>query len=443
MLYSILRSSRVHKLYSSLSVAMIIITMSACKKDDDEKPRLDDGVPTTGTRIQFTLDSIFLYAKEVYYWQEALPTYSTFNPRNRYGAISSDIAAFKKELFDITQYKLNTNGVPYEKPISGEQPRYSYLEKKNSTTDRTTSTLASITAVNIGGSVIDLSTKAEINETKVGYLTIAAFKELNSMKTDIDEAFDALAEAGTETLIIDLRSNGGGYVETAEYIANQITPSSLNGKVMFSEQFNPILRSGKANILKNQLFLDAEGNTVTLNNGQLATMANADFSEKGNITHFSKKGKLETLKNVYFIVTGRTASASELLISCFKPYLPVRLVGQRTYGKPVGFFAVNIDQYSVYLASFLIRNADGWSDYFDGIPPDIHVTGTSSYPLGDPRELYLATALNDISGKSSQTNGLSLKTTAKVHAESESFANTRQTDVDFVPIVKQHFKLKE
>ncbi|GGE63359.1 hypothetical protein EV200_105364 [Pedobacter psychrotolerans] len=67
------------------------------------------------------------------------------------------------------------------------------------------------------------------------------------------------------------------------------------------------------------------------------------------------------------------ASASELLIYCLKPYFNVKLIGERTYGKPVGFFGVNIDQYIIYLSSFLIKIAQGWSVYFTRMELNIPV----------------------------------------------------------------------
>lgn len=101
------------------------------------------------------------------------------------------------------------------------------------------------------------------------------------------------------------------------------------------------------------------------------------------------------------MVSGQTASAAELLISVFKGHtdaVTVRLVGQQTYGKPVGFFPIQIDRYKVYLTSFLIRNAQGWSDYFDGMAVDIAAVPGSGYSIGDERETLLAAALTDIRG---------------------------------------------
>ncbi|MGG7466681.1 MULTISPECIES: S41 family peptidase [Bacteroidota] len=418
-----------NKLKNSLVVNncfIIFITLCffSCKRKDDEG--LPSNIsPTTGTRTELTLDSIFLYAKEIYYWQDALPDYGTFDPRKRYAGISPELSAFQKEIYDITQYKLNPSGFPYEKTTSGEYPRYSYISKKNNSS--TSAAFAPTRAQSFSQ-----QENSPIDMDKVGYLNIDIFNDLTEMKSIFDKTFEGYTKDGIETLIIDLRKNRGGSVETVEYLANLIAPSSFNGKVMFSELYNPILRSGKARILQNQPYLDENGKPVKIK-GRLATLADIDFSESGNITKFSKLGKFETVRKLYFMVSGQTASASELLISCFKPHIPIRIIGQKTYGKPVGFFPISIDQYSVFMPSFLLLNADGWSDYFDGIPPDININGGTA--------LFLEAILSDINPDSKKQSKIyALKTASKVDLDSP--INDQHTiDRDF-PITKKHYKFK-
>ncbi|MGJ1198596.1 S41 family peptidase [Sphingobacterium spiritivorum] len=401
--------------------------LTSCKKDKDSDPEEEEIIsPTTGTRTQFTLDSIFLYARQVYLWQDALPTYQDFDPRTTYGNISPELNAYKKELFDITQYKKNSAGIPFENPIGTGVPKYSYIEKG---TGRSGST-AAIAATS--SPILYQKTWQEGNQS-IGYIALGSFPLLSSCQAALDESFAAMAAFAPANLIIDLRSNGGGYVETATYLTNLIGTTALNGKVMFTEQFNPIMKNGKATILKHQVYLNEQGKTVSYE-GRVATMADIDFSEKGTTKIFEKKGKLESVKNIYFIVTGRTASASELVISSLMPYFPVKLIGQKTYGKPVGFFAINIDQYNLYLASFLIRNASGWSDYFNGIPVDVTITGASSLPLGDPNEPYLAATLNLISGK--------VKSSTSARSATTQSTQTEQQEIPYVPMIKSDLKLK-
>ncbi|WP_293311748.1 S41 family peptidase [Pedobacter sp. UBA5917] len=379
------------RIYITL-LTLILIGTFACKKAQVSVDDAEQIVsPTTGTRSQFTLDSIFLYAKQVYLWNDVLPGYATFNPRQKYAGISSDITAFRKELFDISQLKINVaTGSPYELPVYFENPKYSNLQVGRSIPGST----AGITNPNMAV----LSSKVITSgNTAVAYLALGSFPSLSSSKAALDQAFADLAVANPNAIVIDLRSNGGGYLETAEYVADLIVPTSLNGKVMYSEVFNPAMQGGTVPILKHQPYLDANGKSAVYN-GRNATMADVDYTIAGNTYKFNKKGSLQTIQSVYFIVSGNTASASEMLISSLKPYFDVKLIGEKTYGKPVGFFGINIDQYSVYLSSFLIKNANGWSDYFTGMQPDVAVKSADNPVLGDPSESCLRAALELITG---------------------------------------------
>lgn len=379
------------KVYITLLI-LILIATAACKKAAVVVDEVEEIVsPTSGTRSQFTLDSIYLYAKQIYLWNDVLPTYATFNPRQKYAAMGDGIAAFKQELFDITQLKVNpVSGSAYEQPVYFENPKYSYLQAGRSMPGTTAGVSNPTTAV--------MATQAIVNGSEnIGYIALGSFPALASCKASLDDAFSQLAAAKPKNLVVDLRSNGGGYLETSAYIANLIAPNTLNDKVMYSEQFNLQMQNGKTTILKHQPYLDAAGKTV-MYKGRAATMADVDFTEAANTYRFDKKGTLQSVQNIYFIVSGNTASASEMLISCFKPYLNVKLIGEHTYGKPVGFFAINIDQYSIYLSSFVIKNAAGWSDYFTGMLPDVNVKGDAQPDLGNPAETCLNAAIQLING---------------------------------------------
>ena len=143
--------------------------------------------------------------------------------------------------------------------------------------------------------------------------------------------------------------------------------SGLNGKVVYAEHFNDLLQQEQAPILKSIPYLDNDGKPVYIN-GRPATYADVDFSVAGNTYSFSKKGALTGIRSIVFIVSSATASASELLINGFKPYVDVKLVGSKTYGKPVGYFGIGIDVYSAYLSSFRILNADNKGDYLMAFP---------------------------------------------------------------------------
>lgn len=380
-------------LIKSAIFSLILSAYSSCKKELPTDTDEDEIVsPITGTRTEFTLDSIFLYAKQVYLWNDVLPSYSTFKPREKYGSTQSEISAFKKELFDISQFKINQlTSKPFEISNYANTPKYSYLQLGRSTGGGARAGIINSAAV--------LTNRIIRSDDKViAYVALGAFPALSSAKSKLDQVFNEMVADKPTYLILDLRTNGGGYVETAEYVANLIAPGTLNGKIMYTEQFNATLQNGKAPILRHQPYLDEVGKAV-IYKGRSATLADVDYTENGNTYRFNKKGGLETINNIYVIVSGETASASELLISCLKPYFNVKLIGEKTYGKPVGFFGINIDQYSVYLSSFLIKNAQGWSDYFIGMEPDLNVSMPNSPILGDVEEPCLKSAIDIINGK--------------------------------------------
>jgi hypothetical protein len=366
---------------------LLIFFLFSCKKSSLDDNNLS---PITGTRKELTIDSLYLYAKEIYLWNEALPAYSTFLPRDRYINIAAEKDAVKKELFDITQLKVNkTTNIPYEF-TNYDSPKYSFFEEK---TTRASKLNAYSKETNIGNKIV----VARVND--ISYLAVHSFPELNNIKSDLDEAFSKIASYKLSTIVVDLRYNSGGYIETAEYLANLIAPSMLNGKLMYLESFNQTLQFRNTKILKNQPYLDSNGDIVIIN-GRKATMADVDYSEKGNTYFFNKKGNLESVKNIYFITSAKTASASEMLISLFKPYFNIKLVGEKTYGKPIGFFPIHIDKYSFYLSSFLIKNANGWSDYYSGMDPNIRVELSTNPILGDPNEACLKSIILDLYGNS-------------------------------------------
>lgn len=411
-------------------VLFIAVTYIGCKKDKPADLNEEIVSPTTGTRIEFTLDSIFLYAKQIYLWNDVLPDYSNFAPRVKYINIKPELSAFKNELFDISQIKLNQlTGKPFEIPHYTNTPKYSYLQLGR-TSGGTHAGIADGDAI-LAENTIHLEGKV------IAYLALGSFPSLNTAKSSLDEVFDQMAVEKPKYLILDLRYNGGGYVETAEYVANLIAPSALNGKIMYTEQFNPTLQNGKATILRHQPYLDENGKTI-MYNGRLATLADVDYSENGNTYKFHKKGTLESIQDIYIIISGQTASASELLISCLKPYFNVKLIGERTYGKPVGFFGINIDQYALYLSSFLIKNAQGWSDYFNGMEPDLNVIGSANPILGDPEERCLKSTLSVISGKIQ----LIPKKTASVSKENIVTQSSMLTAQGNIGMIENRLRLK-
>lgn len=407
-----------------------LVALSSCEKDDPAPHTEDEQLsPGTGSRNELTLDSIFLYARQVYLWHNSLPSYAQFAPRTRYAnSALSEIEVYRQELFDMAQYAVNpSNNKPYELEDDAWAPRYSSIQTKTGISGL----LAASTLT--GTETLGPSGNFEVGTTKVAYLALNGFPLLSDIKTALDSKFAAVAQDAPSIMIIDLRNNPGGYVETAAHIANLIAPNSANGKLMYTERFNSRLQNANARILQFQPYLDSSGKPVQYQ-GRAATMADVDYSEKANSVYFSKEGSLTSLRTLYFIVSGTTASAAELLISALKPYISCVLVGERSYGKPVGFFPIHIDQYSLYLASFSLHNAEGWGDYYNGMEPDISVPGLANGDQGNPTEPALKAVLAAIQGddKSATPRG-SVARSLNMNSPSTK----RSTAPAFIPIVAQ------
>nr|WP_294895479.1 S41 family peptidase [uncultured Pedobacter sp.] len=103
---------------------LFAIFFVACKKDNSNLP-----APTTD-RNELTKDSMFLYAKELYLWNDALPSYSAFNPRVKFNGLSDNISNLNAELFAITRYAINpSTNKPYEYNTDyPDETKYSFID---------------------------------------------------------------------------------------------------------------------------------------------------------------------------------------------------------------------------------------------------------------------------------------------------------------------------
>lgn len=195
---------------------------------------------------------------------------------------------------------------------------------------------------------------------KIGYFVFNQFIDLTKIKTRIDAVIDTFKKYNVTDLIVDFRYNGGGSVETAEYLANLFVPSSVGNNLMYKETFN-------ANIANKQYsnYLRAKIPGYNYTWGQVFE----DFVDEATI-NFSKQKNLE-VSNLVFIGTWYTASASELVINVLKPYMSnLKLVGSTTYGKPVGFIGIPVGGWDMYAVSMWSKNSQGQGDYFGGFTPD-------------------------------------------------------------------------
>ena len=192
---------------------------------------------------------------------------------------------------------------------------------------------------------------------KYGYIDIESFVE--KTPSSIQEAFNYFKTENIKHLIIDLRNNGGGLLTGAEYLIEQLVPSTAKDMPMYSLKYN---------YAKSQSYKD--------------------------VTYKIKSTSSMNLDQIFFLTSEYTASASEMVINCIEPYKHCVQIGGTTHGKPVGMSTFFYDDWAISPIMFSIYNKNGEGDYFSGIDPDVFVKANFNYELGDSSESLLNAALN-------------------------------------------------
>ncbi|MFI5158930.1 MAG: S41 family peptidase [Sphingobacteriales bacterium] len=433
------------------TIILIPGILSSCKKDHKN----------ASTALNLIQDSIYYYEKEDYLWFDAIPDYNTFNPRS-YGG-SSDLGALTNEVTAISQLQINpATGKPYEYSLlSPGTAKYSFIDNGtetaslNGTNDDfgfepiyiatndlrvkyvnpgspadlagikrgyqitsinsntnlsyngTTANFV-ISAIYYNSNITMVLTKYDgttltvnLNTTaytvnpvlsykvfdlgsghKVGYLAFGSFTALANAQPQLNTAFNSFISNGVNDLVVDIRYNGGGEGATAEYLDDLIVPASKNKTLMYTTYFNTNLQNDHYPLLAKKY-----------------SISPGEFKPANNQTKFAKALSLN-LNRVFFIVSDETASSSELTINNLRPEMDVELIGDTTYGKPVGEIPIPISNYILYSPQLYVENSANQGDYYTGMAP-----GTATYPgllaaddvtkdFGDSTEMLLAHALN-------------------------------------------------
>lgn len=185
---------------------------------------------------------------------------------------------------------------------------------------------------------------AELPEGALGYLRIQSFNE--STAQDVAEALHSLAREAHGALgglVLDLRNNPGGLLESAVEIADD-----------FLERGN---------------IVSAEGRT-----------ADARFRRD------AKPGDLLSGAPIVVIVNGDSASAAEILAGALKDNHRAQLVGRRSYGKGSVQTVIPLsDGQAVKLTTSRYFTPSGASINQVGIQPDVAYEGEEAPPAAlDP-----------------------------------------------------------
>lgn len=186
----------------------------------------------------------------------------------------------------------------------------------------------------------------DMGAAKVGYFVFKSF--IGPSLAELDALFDNFKTQGVNELVVDLRYNGGGRLDVVEKLAGYIIPDEVNGEVFVKYEHNEE-RSGQ--------------NESTL------------FVQNTNSLRLNK---------VYFITSKGSASASEVIINSLDPYIDVFLVGDDTYGKPVGMYSFysNITNLVYVPVAFKLLNANDYGGYYQGLKADSYVEDDISTSFG-------------------------------------------------------------
>lgn len=149
---------------------------------------------------------------------------------------------------------------------------------------------------------------------KIGYLMYNAFT--STYDEQLNNAFAQLKSEGATELVLDLRYNSGGSVQTAVYLASMIT-GQFNGQLFAKEKWNTEV----------QAWFEANEPSWIVNN-----FVNKITNDDGAQIAINSLN----LSNLYVLTTSSSASASELIINGLKPYINVVTIGTTTSGKYTG-----------------------------------------------------------------------------------------------------------
>ena len=235
--------------------------------------------------------------------------------------------------------------------------------------------------------------------TRIGYVNLRTF--ISTAEAPLRAAFDGFRAQGVSQVIVDFRYNGGGLLSQAYVMADLMGQNRAPSDVV---------------------------NYVTYRTSNSAS----------NQTRlFQPQPQSVAPTRIAFIATGASASASELVINSFIPYLRADaiLVGANTFGKPVGQIAIDRRECDdrLRVMAFATQNAARQGDYFRGLASTVGASCAAAdglaRPMGDPEETSTRIAIDALAGRAC--------TPISVDARAQSVAERRDPLLPDRPTVAQ------
>lgn len=175
-----------------------------------------------------------------------------------------------------------------------------------------------ITSVELAENPILIDTVYEINQNnnvkKIAYLVYNQF--LDIYDTQLNDIFGEFTQKGATELILDLRYNAGGSLQSMIHLASMI--KGTDRVLMASESYNAEYQKFLKDTLGEDFFNIYFTDHIKSENGDQVMINSMN------------------LKKVVILTSQGTASASEILIFSLNPLISVQMIGDFTYGKFVG-----------------------------------------------------------------------------------------------------------
>jgi C-terminal processing protease CtpA/Prc len=222
---------------------------------------------------------------------------------------------------------------------------------------------------------------------KVGYMLFN--DHIATAELALVDAFRQLAAANVTDLVLDIRYNGGGYLDIASEVAYMVAGSRPTAgrtfeKIVFSDKHTTRDPVTGEPIVPVPFHSTSQGFSVP--SGQALPALN--------------------LPRAVVLTGGNTCSASESIINALSGVgVQIVQIGSRTCGKPYGFYPQDNCGTTYFSIQFKGVNDQGFGDYPDGFSPanatgpvGVQTPGCAvaddlDHALGDPKEGRLAAAL--------------------------------------------------
>jgi hypothetical protein len=248
-----------------------------------------------------------------------------------------------------------------------------------------------MTPTNITHDPVPIASVIDQGGVPVGYLLFN--DHVATAESALIDAVNTLRAANIQDLILDLRYNGGGYLDIASELAYMIAGS--------------VPTSGQT--FERLVFNDKNPSTNPIT-GQPLTPKPFHTTTQG--FDVPRGAALPTLNlpqpRVYVITGGNTCSASESIINGLRGVgVEVYQIGSRTCGKPYGFYPKDNCGTTYFSIQFQGLNASGFGAYADGFTPQLpgggpntatlsgcYVSDDFTRALGDVTERRLSAALS-------------------------------------------------